>query len=169
MIVRKSYISRFFTIKRTIAFYLVSITTGIAIKEIAIVHPYIFIVLLQANIIAFAAATVHGSDVPDFDIGTAFNAYTPAISHSIVAYTFKCNIRCGSIVVLNYQIAIQCIGGNTYISNHSDSKRTGIFSFFNTIQYGLYAHTRVCISTCNGVRHSVFRIFSQVDNHCIVF
>ena len=46
---------------------MVSVAAGMPVEEVAIVHPNVAVVLLQADIVAFTAIAVDDADIADFD------------------------------------------------------------------------------------------------------
>ena len=100
-------------------------------------HPDIVIILLQANVVAFVAVTVHKSDIAYFNVGCIFNAQSPAIGYSIISYSFKSDVTGSIVLVFDHYIAIQHIVRIGDLPYKSDNERTGIVSFFETIQDSL--------------------------------
>ena len=68
VIVRVRYVRRCLGVERAVALCLVGIGARVAVEEVAVMHPYVVVALLQAKVVAFAAVAVHKSDVAHFHV-----------------------------------------------------------------------------------------------------
>ena len=149
MIVGNCNVGGLFAVESTVAFSLVGIATGVAIKQIAVVHPDMIVILLQAYVITLLTVTVHQPDIADLYVRGIFDPYTPAICNGIVADTFHCNASSCVIMVFNDNITIKHIIQVRDLSHQTDDQRTIIFTFFKAVQNRLQASARITVCAGN--------------------
>ena len=89
MVVAERDERRFFAVQSTVALDLVLIAAGLAVEKVAVVHPNVLVILLEADVVAFVGIDVHDANIADFDILRVLDADTPAIRRRIVANPFE--------------------------------------------------------------------------------
>ena len=104
------------------------------IKEIAVVHPDVLVLLLQAQIVAFVGIHVHETDIPDLDILGALDTETPAVCRSIVADTLNSHRQAFFLVHIHENIALVGIGWVRNVPHQTNYKRPFVIAFFKSIQ-----------------------------------
>ena len=89
MIVAERDVRRFFAVQGAVTLDLVLVAAGMAVEKVAVVHPDVLVVLLEADVVAFVGIHVHDADIADFDILSVLDADAPAVRRSVVADPFK--------------------------------------------------------------------------------
>ena len=121
--------ARGFGIECAVALCLIGIGACVAVEQVAVVHPDMVIVLLQTDIIAFAAVAVHEADVAHLDVRGVCNAQTEAVEYGIRADAFNRDTAGNALVcaaALEKQVAVHqsCRIGD--VADAADIERTGI-------------------------------------------
>ena len=173
MIVWERDVIGFFTVESAVSFGLVSVAAGMPVEEVAIVHPNVAVVMLQADIVAFTAIAVDDADIADFDRWCTFDADSPAVDGGIVAYTFDGDTgTCGFIAHIDDNIAFIGYGGVGYLSDNPYQKRSGFIPFFISVEYFLLSGAgRFCSfwTHDNVHRECIFVFLGEVQYYGVGF
>ena len=147
MIVRKGHIGRTLAIQGAIPFGLVGITARMTVKKVAMMDPNILVILLQTDVIPFAAVAIHGGKVADFYVAGIFDSNAPTIGDGIPSDTFECNVTGRIVVVFNDHITVQQIRRIGDLSDKSYAQRAQVLSLFIAIQDRLNSDTGIGIGS----------------------
>ena len=100
-----------------------------AIEKIAVMHPNVFVVLLEANVVAFIGINVHDPYISHFDILRILYSNTPTVCSRIVANTFERYRHPLFFTHINDNITMIRIGRIRHIANQTNCKRTRFKTF----------------------------------------
>ena len=152
----------------TVALDLVGIRTGIAIEEIAVVHPDMIVALLQAAVIALTAVAVHKADVAHLHVGAVFHDQTKSVEYGVRTDTLNGNT---GLCRIDHQIALRHICWIGDVAEKPQTQRALFLIFLissdDILHAGHICRTLACgINACSygilvGIRH--------IYNNCIFF
>ena len=128
MVKRDCYVCRaVLDVNRSVAFHLVGILARLAVKEVRVVYPYMFVVRVQRYGVV---AKEHYAQVLDFHVLCPFHCNAEAVERSVIAYSLYCYIlKTAVLVVEPCKIQIVAvldsrISGIGYSAHHSYDKRS---------------------------------------------
>ena len=166
MVIRMSYVLRFLGVKLTVALCLVGIAACVTIEEVTVVNPDVIVVLLETEVIALRAVTVHNREVSYLYVRGGLDTDTKSVDSSVFADALKSKTK-GVVIILDKKVAlIECSAaakiGNVTDKTHTD--RSGI-SFKRACRENV-GNTCVCCSV-NGRNDVVLGGFVDVNYYCV--
>ena len=105
VVVAEGDVGGLFAVQGTVSLHLVLVGSRIAVEEIVIVHPYILVILLKSNIVAFGAIHVHNAQVANFHILRILDTDAPTVRHGIVTDTFDRHVGLFGTAEINHHVS----------------------------------------------------------------
>ena len=171
MVVTERDVRRFFAVQSAIALDLVFVAAGMAVEKIAIVHPDVLVVLLEADVVAFVGIHVHDANVPNFDILRVLDADAPSIRRRVVTYPFKRYGHPFFFAHINHDIAMVGFLRVCHIAHQTYCERTLFKAFLQRCQNILESRTfryRTLAARHHVQLDRIFHRFRDVKDNGIV-
>ena len=169
VVVGKSHVGRLFAVQGAVALGLVGGAAGLAVEEVAVVHPDVVVVLLQADVVALVAVAVHRAEVAHLHVGGVLDAQAPAVGHGIVAHTFHGDAAGSQIVIFHHEVAVQHVGQVGNLAHQAHEQRARVAPPFKPIENALQPHAGVGGGPGHVQGNGVFGGLRNVNNHGIAF
>ena len=167
MVVTEGDIGRLLAVECTIALHLVLVAARIAVKEVAVVHPHVAVVLLEPDVIAFIAIHVHDSEVTDFHVLRILDADAPAVRGRIGTDALDGHQHAFLLVHVHQDIALVRGIRVRDVAHQAEIERTFLEALLDGGKDRLEAGTvrRSALVVCRDVElDRVLRRFADVDN-----
>ena len=168
MVVAEGHVGGLFAVQGTIALDLVLVATRMAVEEVAVVHPNVLVILLQANVVAFVGIDIHNTDVADFNIESVLDTNAPAVCRSVVTDTFDRHGATFLFAHVNQDVTLVGHFGVGHVANQANGERTRIVALLERRQDILEAHA-FRYSTLAARHHikldGILGRFGHIENH----
>ena len=142
-------------VKRAIALHLVLVATRIAVEEVAVVHPHVLVVLLQADVVALVAVHVHDSEVADFHVLRVLDADAPAVHCRVGTNALHRYVGVFGLAEVNHHVTLHERIGIRHVADNAQVERSRLVALLVAIQNALEA--LACCLCALGARRHVHR------------
>jgi hypothetical protein len=135
VVIGMSNVVGFFGIKRAVALVLVCITACHTVEDVAVMYPYVVVVLLKADTVTLVTVAVHKADVSYLKVGYTLDSDTKAVEYGVLADTLNGHTAGKfSFAEVDKQVTlIKCCGvGNVADKSYAD--RLGFVSFLRAVR-----------------------------------
>ena len=168
MVIAERNVRGKFAIQGAIALHLVLVAARIAVEEVAVVHPHVLVVLLQANVVAFIAVHVHDSEVADFHVLRVLDANSPAVHGRVGTDTFHRHVGGFRLAEVNHHVALHKRIRIRHVADKAQVERSRLVALLVAVQNALEALASCLCSlgACSHIhRHGVLGAFGNVEYH----